>query len=197
MSNVTHLPPNAKPTERKKPIANTLALVNYIETHWVTSIRINLFTEHMKVTEQFPPNGEANGKWRQFCEPSDQLEATLHFQSHGFPRAGKGVAMAALLAVAHRNAFHPVADYLANLKWDGKPRLNKLFRKYFNAEIPTNAEEAAKKLSYYEHIGPCFMVSAVARIRKPGCKADYLPVLIGPRECRVLGYFLAARDVRS
>ena len=167
---------------KRKRVVNTLALVNYIEANWQSSIRINLFTETMKVSEQFPPTGEPTGKWRQFCEPADQLEATLHFQNNGFARAGKGVVLDALLAVAHRNAFHPVSDYLASLKWDGKLRVRRLFRIYFNAEIPTtNAEETAKKLSYYEHIGQCFMVSAVARIRSPGCKVDNLPVLIGPQ----------------
>ena len=174
-------PHKPKPAAKKKAVVNTLTLVNYIEAKWPSSIRINLFTENMKVSEPFPPNGNKTGKWRQFCEPSDQLEATLHFQSNGFARAGKGVVMDALLAVAHRNAFHPVADYLASLKWDSQPRLAKLFRKYFNAEISTNAEEAKKKLEYLEHIGQCFMVSAVARIRHPGCKVDHLPVLVGRR----------------
>jgi putative DNA primase/helicase len=170
----------AEPKEKKKrAVVNTLALVNYIEARWRSVIRINLFTENMTVSEPFPPNGAKSGKWRQFSEPSDQLEAMLYFQNNGFPRAGKGVTMDALLAVGHRNAFQPVADYQASLKWDGEKRLAKLFGKYFNAEIPPNAEEAQKKLAYLEHTGQCFMVSAVARIRTPGCKVDHLPVLVG------------------
>jgi predicted P-loop ATPase len=168
--------PKAK---KKKLVVNTLALVNYIETRWRSAIRINLFTENMTVSEPFPPNGTRSGKWRQFREPSDQLEAMLYFQSNGFPRASKGAVIDALLAVGHRNAFHPVADYLASLKWDGEKRLAKLFHTYFNAEIPTDAQEEKKKLAYLAHTGQCFMVSAVARIRVPGCKVDHLPVLVG------------------
>ena len=36
-------------------------------------------------------------------------------------------------------------------------------------------------VTYLEHVGLCFMVSAVARIRDPGRKVDYLPVMVGPQ----------------
>ena len=64
---------------------------------------------------------------------------------------------------------------------DGKARLPGLFRHYFNADTHGAND---RTVAYLEHIGQCFMVSAVARIRQPGCKVDYLPVLVGKQGTR-------------
>lgn len=82
---------------------------------------------------------------------------------------GKAIANEAVLTVAHEQRFHPVADYLNGLKWDGSPRLRFWLTTYFNA--PLN--------DYTTEVGRCWMISAVARILNPGCKADYCLVLEG------------------
>lgn len=64
----------------------------------------------------------------------------------------------------------------------GEPRLAGLFPSYFGTS----------KAAYPESIGTMFLISMVARIYVPGCKADHLPVIEGPQgmkstACRILG----------
>jgi hypothetical protein len=65
----------------------------------------------------------------------------------------------------------PLVDYLNGLKWDGIPRLNRLFVDYFNAE----------DTKYHQQAGRKWAISAVARAYHPGCQVDYTPISDGPQ----------------
>jgi putative DNA primase/helicase len=74
-------------------------------------------------------------------------------------------------AVARDVHVHPVRDYLASLNWDGVPRLAKWTSTYLGAdETELNAAFGAR-----------WMISAVARIMRPGIKADHMLILEGPQ----------------
>jgi predicted P-loop ATPase len=74
-------------------------------------------------------------------------------------------------ARAHDCAFHPVRDYLDGMTWEGKARINNWLPTYLGAEANV----------YSEAVGRMFLVSMVARIFRPGCKADYVLILEGPQ----------------
>lgn len=86
--------------------------------------------------------------------------------------AHPGIIEAAVVAVAERHSTHPVREWLQSLEWDGTQRLHELFVVHFGAlDTPLNRA-----------VGERWMISAVARVMKPGCQCKYMPVLESPQD---------------
>jgi Virulence-associated protein E-like domain len=180
--------PSPKRKGKGKPPANLLAMLKVVEArpHWKGAVRWNEFAETMEVCEPWPPTATRT-RMRPIEETFDKIECMLWLQANGFPGATKNNAFDLMLRLALANAYHPILDYFAKLPaWDGVPRIDGLFRKYFNAEVPEampgdpdTVTERDHRIAYLDHVSRCFMVSAVARIHQPGCKVDHLPVLVG------------------
>jgi predicted P-loop ATPase len=104
-------------------------------------------------------------------------------QHLGLTRIGQQDMHQAINIRARECSFHPVLRWLNSLVWDGTPRLDYLFSQYFGAD----------QSSYAAAISRMFLVSLVARVKDPGCKADYMVVLEGSQgegksaACRILG----------
>lgn len=109
---------------------------------------------------------------RPYDEHSDlvDVETWLLSQPYATRVAAKPDAIDRGIAYAARKrSYHPVRDYLRALTWDGRARVERLFADYFGA----------MQSAYVAGASRCFMVGAVARILRPGCKLDTLPVLEG------------------
>jgi predicted P-loop ATPase len=77
---------------------------------------------------------------------------------------GSNVAREAVQSVAYEQRFHPILRWLEGLQWDGTPRLDKWLSAYLGT--PNTPLTRA--------IGRKFLISAVARVYKPGCKVDHM-----------------------
>jgi putative DNA primase/helicase len=88
-------------------------------------------------------------------------------------RLGIGIttqtATAAVEAVAHENAFHPLQDYLNGLEWDGIERINHWLSDLCGADVN----------DYTRAVGAKWLIGAVARALNPGCKMDTALVFEG------------------
>ncbi|RQQ08145.1 virulence-associated E family protein [Burkholderia stagnalis] len=85
--------------------------------------------------------------------------------------AAKEHAADAVHTYAERNRFHPLREWLNTLKWDGVKRLDAWLATYCGAD----------DTPYVREVGRRFLISAVARVLSPGCKADHMLVLEGPQ----------------
>jgi predicted P-loop ATPase len=100
----------------------------------------------------------------------DDREATVWLQDK-LVTVSLAIARDAVQTVAERNRNHPVMDYLQAIRWDGVPRLDTWLYTYLGANNDV----------YTQAVGPCWAISAVARIYQPGCKADCVLILEGPQ----------------
>lgn len=81
----------------------------------------------------------------------------------------KEVVADAIERVARLNPKDDVVDYLSALKWDGMPRLDNWLHAYLRAE----------KSTINAFMGSKWMIGAIARAYRPGCKMDFTLVLEG------------------
>ncbi len=80
----------------------------------------------------------------------------------------------AVQKIANENRFHPVREFLATLKWDGKSRLDTWLRVYLGAKGPDD---------YLSAVGRKTLVGMIKRVQEPGSKFDYVLILEGKQGC--------------
>jgi hypothetical protein len=114
---------------------------------------------------------------------ADVIRIQEYLQWEGMGKVGLNAVQHAVEARTLECSFHPVREYLDGLVWDQTIRLNTWLTTYFGVADS----------DYSRGIGRMFPISMVARIFKPGCKVDHMPVLEGPQRqmkstaCAVLG----------
>jgi predicted P-loop ATPase len=98
----------------------------------------------------------------------DDLLATNWLQQNdiGVPVS---IVQQGIEAVARDATYHPIVDYLDGLQFDGEERLGSWLTDYLGAA--PNA--------YHSAVGKVMLIGAVARIFRPGCKNDLVPILEG------------------
>ena len=106
--------------------------------------------------------------------------AIMHALDFPMEEGGYGVAFTktacqdVLNTIAEKHKFDPFRDYLTGLKWDGKPRIERLGIDFLGSpDTP-----------YYREVWKLALLAAVARSYEPGHKFDYAIVLEGPQGIR-------------
>ncbi len=80
----------------------------------------------------------------------------------------------ALLMVSRQQRFHPVADYLASLSWDGQSRVGTWLEDFCSVQPTSDDHQRLVRA-----ISRKWLISCVARAVNPGCKVDTMLILEG------------------
>ncbi len=95
----------------------------------------------------------------------------LHYFNTRYDIKSTSVIQNAFTEVVHKNAFHPIKEYLESTQWDGIPRVETLFIDYLGAADTHYTRQVTRKM----------LLAAVKRLYEPGCKFDFVLVLVGPQ----------------
>ena len=132
---------------------------------WAGVLAYNDFTLCTVALKPPPwPDAQTGGEW---TDHEDRL--TANWLQHAGIIVSPGVAGHAVQAVATDRRFHPVRNYLDSLTWDGTKRIDNWLTVYLGAE----------HTDYSAAVGARWLISAVARIYKPGEKVDCCLILEG------------------
>lgn len=92
----------------------------------------------------------------------------------------------AISIIADSNKYHPVRDYLNSLEWDGTERIRYALQRFLGADEDEYTYEALR----------LFMLGAISRAYKPGCKFEVMLCLVGGQGAGKSTFFrlLAVKD---
>ncbi|NNA29129.1 VapE domain-containing protein [Pseudomonas lundensis] len=134
------------------------------DERWAGVIAFSAFSSKI-VKLRTPPYGGGTGDWGDI----DDIRVMKWLAQQYNLRVKASSVIEAVSVVAHDHAFHPVRNYLNKLEWDRVPRLDTWLNKVMGVA----------QSGYSAKVGKRWMISAVARVMRPGCKADSVMILEG------------------
>jgi predicted P-loop ATPase len=103
---------------------------------------------------------------------ADTIDLQIYIQRHHIERVARAIVEDALTEFDARVTRHPAREYFNSLVWDGRHRLDSWLTEYLDAGSSCSP-------AVLEAIAAKFMIGAVARVMRPGCKVDHVLVLEG------------------
>ncbi len=137
---------------------------------WKGVLGFNEFSLQVVTRRPTPWGKQVSSRW---IDVDDSL-ATEWLQREGGIFVSSNTVAEAVQTVARENGFHPVRDYLKSLVWDEVPRIDTWLMDYLGC---TDSQ-------FIRTAGSRWLISAVARIFRPGCQADHVLLLEGPQGIR-------------
>ena len=151
-----------------KPIlANAIIQLKQSREKGGASLNLRFDSFSSAIIHAGPSPWQSSERW----SDRDDIEAANFLQHSGVTVNQQTVNQAAYF-LAQQNSFHPVRDWLNDLRWDGTARLENMAHDYFGCEDS----------HYGRSVSKAWMISAVGRVMKPGFQAKYLIVLEGPQD---------------
>lgn len=136
----------------------------------VGSLYFNTFSETAMAKQALPWDISGLAYPRAISD-TDGIQSLGWLEKNGLHKLSVGVAKDAMVAVAKRRPFNPLVNWLNLIAWDKQPRIDGWLSYYLGTE-PT---------AYTKAVGSKFLIGAVARAMKPGCKVDTMLILEGPQ----------------
>lgn len=167
----THLLLNEEGNPRRA-LENVVVMLSQSPT-WKDALQFNAFGQRIETTRPIAWRDgapSAAGTW----EDATTTRLVAHVERElGFSLAA-GQVYAAVDLVARRATVNPLLSWLESLKWDGVSRVDTALSDYLGVEDSPYVRDVAR----------WFLLGAVARAFRPGCKLDNMVVLEGPQGAR-------------
>jgi predicted P-loop ATPase len=151
--------------------ANVIAALSCDEA-FAGAIAVDAFRQEILVMRALPWDGADDPIPRPWSDDDDVRAA--EWLQHRELNVTPMIVSRSVGAVAREITVHPVRDHLGALAWDGVPRIETWTCRYLGAEDSP----------FHRSVGALWLISAVARIFRPGVKADHMLVLEGPQGAR-------------
>jgi predicted P-loop ATPase len=152
------------------PIANVANVLTALrgEPSLSECFAFDMMMQTPMLMHPLPDRPESDFVTRQITD--DDVTFTQDWLQHnGLQNIGREMMHQAISARSREKAFHPTVDYLKALQWNEVPRVDTWLHIYLGAV--DNA--------FTRNVGRMFLISMVARVFSPGCKADHMLVLEG------------------
>lgn len=160
-----------KPSGSLKANISNIATILVHDEQWAGVLAFDEFVGDIVTTREPPwdedmkPADMKTGDWRD----DDAPRTCMWFSRHYGIDVRPGLVNEAITIAARRHVVHPVQDHLRSLAWDGEARIDNWLVQICGAD----------DTDYTRAISAKFLISAVARAMKPGCKVDTMLVLEG------------------
>jgi hypothetical protein len=148
----------------------TAAVIMSFHPEWLGCLAFDEFRQTNMILRPIPGTPAPAFVPRELAD-HDLVDAARWFCRNGFPTASKAAVADAALSVGRRTVISPVRHFLEELVWDGVERLSMWLIDLAGAEDTL----------FTRGVSRAWMISAVARALRPGCKADHVLVLEGPQ----------------
>lgn len=144
------------------------------------ALRLNLLTEQIDIVK---PLG-----WERTSTTLTDMDMNylLLYLEENYGLTSEKKVQSAIKIVANENRYHPVRDYLNSLQWDGTERIRFCLHRFLGSDTDDYTYEALK----------LFLLGAISRAFKPGCKFEVMLCLVGGQGAGKSSFFrlLAVND---
>jgi putative DNA primase/helicase len=146
----------------------------------------NTFTDRRMLMRPAPPpqdgDFEMPGPYPRPWRDEDVSLIQAYMQRVWADKFHRSTIADAIQVASMEHRFHPITDWLDTLVWDGHKRIDNWLINVFDVETESEYEKEKKaKILYHQMVGSRFLIAAVRRVRRPGCKFDSMLILEGPQ----------------
>lgn len=163
-------------------LQNVLLVLTH-HSEWKDVIYLDDFAHRVMKRKPPPFAGGQVGEW---TDVDDSMTHAWLTSNMRMLRLRTTMIAEAVQAVAKLHAHNPLREHLDSLKWDGVPRLNGWLIEYLGAGAFSGQKDSADKRAADARTNKCimmggtmWMIAAVARVFRPGCKFDNVLILEG------------------
>lgn len=136
-----------------------------------SGLRKNLFLDRIEIEGKLPwRNKEMQRRYGNVWCDSDLVAALSYIARYYGDMHNKQMLEDSIETIADKRAFHPIIEKLSQLPaWDGVKRAENIFIDYLGAEDSAYTRAVTMKT----------LQALVERVKRPGCKYDYMIILDG------------------